>query len=96
PRPPRGGVGRGGAANRRGAVTPAVRAAALGAAAGLAGALAMLVAGTLEDRKTGRHAAGANLMYAAVLGAAYGLLRSRMPRRPAARAALVSALSYAM
>lgn len=82
-------------------MTPAVRAAALGAVAGVAGGLAMLIAGALEDR-VGRAprvhtlAAGANLTYAALLGAAYGLLRSRMPRRPAARAALVSALGYAM
>jgi hypothetical protein len=41
-------------------------------------------------------AAGANLTYAAALGAVYGLLRSRLPGRAATRTALVSALSYAM
>ncbi|MGH7631227.1 MAG: hypothetical protein ACREOF_17955, partial [Gemmatimonadales bacterium] len=68
---------------------------------GVAGGLAMLVAGLLKDRLGARAgvrsiAAGASLTYAAALGAAYGVLRSHLPRRPAARTALVSALSYAM
>ncbi len=90
-------------------MSSAVRAAALGAVAGVAGGLAMLVAGRFEDRseatRRGRRlraprvrtiAAGASLTYAAALGAVYGVLRSRLPRRAVARTALVSALSYAM
>ena len=105
-------------------MTPLFRMAALGAAAGLAGGIAMLVADQLEDRvglrkgqsswvgtvreqarRRGRSlegrrlhavAAGANLAYAALLGAVYGMARSRLPRRAAARTALVTALGYAM
>jgi hypothetical protein len=105
-------------------VTGLARTAALGAVAGLAGGLAMLVADQLEGRvgakkaesswvrtvrreagRRGRRvaggrartiAAGANLAYAVALGAVYGILRSRLPKRPAARTALVSALGYAM
>jgi hypothetical protein len=48
------------------------------------------------DRRVRTLAAGANLAYAALLGVVYGLARSRLPRRPAARTALVTALGYAM
>ena len=105
-------------------MTGLLRTATLGAVAGVAGGLAMLVADKFEgqvgarkaesswvravrhqahrhgrpvaDRHVRTLAAGANLAYAALLGVVYGLARSRLPRRAAARTALVTALGYAM
>ncbi|HET8624754.1 MAG TPA: hypothetical protein VFM14_14415 [Gemmatimonadales bacterium] len=105
-------------------MTGLLRTAVLGAAAGVAGGLAMLAADQLEGRVGARKAesswvravrdqarrrghplpggrartlaAAVNLAYAALLGVVYGIARSRLPRRPAARTALVTALGYAM
>jgi hypothetical protein len=102
----------------------ALRAAALGALAGLGGGVAMLIAQAVErqlgldepdsaweravrreaaaqgrrlsERRVGTLAAGSRLLYAAGLGAAYGLLRGRLRLPRMSNATLLSGLVYAI